>query len=254
MRAFRDFGHALALLTVLPSGTEWTGESDGAVAGWFPAVGLLVGGLVFAGVQLVRLAGWDGRASLVVAVLIVAAYALLTRLLHWDGFADVADGWWGGATPAERLAIMRDSRIGAFGAVAVALAAALQVSAVQSIILADADLALILVPAVARLSASSAAWFGAPARTDGLGATVTHRPSPMSLVPAAFVELALLAGGYVAFGWHGVAFVLGGEAVALAIPHPIARRFGGVTGDTMGAGVLLSECLLFAAAAFVWGG
>jgi adenosylcobinamide-GDP ribazoletransferase len=247
VKSLRDFGNALSLLTVLPSDAEWT-EDTGGVAGWFPAVGLLVGGLVFLGVQLLRLIGWDGRASLV-----VAAYALLTRLLHWDGLADVADGWWGGSTAAERLAIMRDSRIGAFGAAAIGLALAVQLAAVQSVLVSGADVVLIIAPAISRLSASSAAWFGTPARTGGLGASVSHTPSPASLIPSALVEIALLTGGFVAFGWPGVAFVVAGEAVAFVVPHLMSRRFGGVTGDTMGASVLVTESLLLAAAAFIWG-
>jgi adenosylcobinamide-GDP ribazoletransferase len=237
---------AVSLLTVIPTGVVPGGERAGGVAAWFPAVGL---GLGVIGYGLARVAGRLGgqaQAPYVVAAVIVAVWALCTRGLHWDGVADVADGSWGSEDQARRLDIMADSAVGAFGATAIALVALLEVSAIGSILQHPHTLPLLTVPIVARLSATAAAWFGTPARPGGLGRSVMGRPTAGGVAVAAIPLVFAFALTVWVLGMAGGVLIGAGLVLALAVPHLLARRFGGVTGDVMGASVLLTEALLFA--------
>jgi adenosylcobinamide-GDP ribazoletransferase len=89
-------------------------EDLGASMTWFPAVGLIVGGLLAGAMSLLEMALPRTVSDGMVVVLLI----ILTRGLHLDGLSDTVDGWGGGRTAAQRLAIMRDSRIGAMGAMA----------------------------------------------------------------------------------------------------------------------------------------
>jgi adenosylcobinamide-GDP ribazoletransferase len=183
---------------------------------------------------------------------IVAAWALSTRLLHWDGLADVADGFWGSHDRARRLEIMSDSHTGAFGATAITLVALIEVSAIATVISAPHEVPLLFVPVFARASATAAAWFGKPARPGGLGRSVMGRPTLPSVVVACLTVGAAALLCEFTFRWEGVVIALLGIVLALSIPHLLSRRFGGVTGDVMGASVLLTETLLLIA--FALGG
>lgn len=218
------------------------------VAGWMPAVGLAMGGLTAGLVGLVP-PDYLARHALVLATIVVVLQAFATRLLHWDGLADVADAWWGGSSIARRLEIMKDSATGAFGVTAVALVAILQVTALSELLSGRPAATLVIVPALARFAATFAAWLGKPARPDGLGRSVMGPPEPFSAV-AAFATLA--ACGALAWGMNGVGggmLVAAGLFVALVVPHLTAGRMGGVTGDVMGASVVVSETMLYVVAA-----
>ncbi len=117
-RAIRDLRTATAFMTRLPVGAPEGG--DLAAACWaFPVAGLLIGAI--AGGLLA--AAWTfGAPPLVAALLALAAMAALTGALHEDGLADTADGL-GGGSPERKLEIMRDSRVGAFGVLALVFAA-----------------------------------------------------------------------------------------------------------------------------------
>ena len=125
---------AVRLLTILPfPGREASRFAD--CHPWMPVVGGLLGGLL---ILVGRSADWatDGWHSMV-AVVIVAASAILTRGFHLDGFSDCADGFGGGFTRERRLEIMKDSRVGAFGAIALTLLLIGKVLALQRIVALD---------------------------------------------------------------------------------------------------------------------
>ena len=264
----RDVTLALTLLTVAPLRTRFQPESRPDVAGWFPLVGALLG--VVAGVivliaeLLVNVgvhteARSDAALSLAwpLAVCILGAWALATRFLHWDGIADTADGIGGGSTTEERLEIMKDSAIGAFGAVAIVFVALAQSAAIATIF-ASGNLALefklaivAVVPVVGRLSATFACWFGVPARPGGLGSSVIGPPRAAGATGTASVlfacGVALLHYG----GVTGVGWLLFGVLAAASVGHVLAGRIGGVTGDVMGASILVTEALVLLAATMV---
>ncbi len=247
----RDAALAVSLLTIVPTRVRWPESGGTQVAGWFPAVGGLLGLLGYGIAKAVEVAPFLRPAPLVLAGLIVLVCALATRLLHFDGLADVADGYWGSHDPERRLEIMSDSHTGAFGAAAVSLFSILLVAAVGSILAAPHEVPLLIVPVFSRFAATAAAWLGKPARTGGLGRSVMGSPSALAVIVAvATLGLATYA-AWLGFQGAGLALSGVGLLLALGVPHVLALRFGGVTGDVMGASVLITEALLFAAYAMV---
>jgi adenosylcobinamide-GDP ribazoletransferase len=216
------------------------------VAGWFPAVGLAVGAVGYAFVKVMEVLPTRHIQPLLIAALVLVIWALVTRMLHFDGLADVADGFWGSHDPVRRLEIMSDSYVGAFGASAIALVVVLEVAALGAIIGAPHELPILLVPGLARFAATAGCWFGTPARDGGLGRSVIARPTVLGALPALAVLVAIAGAFWYGFGATGVGLFMVSVVIALSIPHLLARRFGGVTGDVLGASVLLSEALLFA--------
>jgi adenosylcobinamide-GDP ribazoletransferase len=239
---------AITLLTAvpLPGGTaDAPGRrTAGAALYWAPVVGLMLGAAA-AGVLLACRAGHTG--PLLAAVLAIAALAGLTRGLHLDGLADLADGL-GSRRPAEQaLEIMKRSDIGPFGVVTVVLALLVQVSA-----LARADqtgrgpLAVVAAAVAARLALMLACRRGVPAaRPGGLGAQVAGTVQPV--LGAALVLAAI--GGAVAVGWIYAVAIAAGLAVSLAVTALAVRRLGGITGDVLGAiaETTMAICLLVTA-------
>lgn len=246
---FTDLRLAVSLLTVIPTGARWDGQPRPGVAGWFPVVGLMLGSVMWGVGHLAETTGLAGVIPLIWASLAVGFSALITRMLHFDGIADVADAWWGGHTRERRLEIMSDPATGAFGTTAVALVVTVQVTAVGSI-LTWHQLPLLLIPALARFAATFAAWLGAPARPGGLGRSVMGRPGLSGLIPAAGTAALILLIGWAALEIVGVVYVLFGLVLSLVVPHLISSRMGGVTGDVMGASVMVVETILFVVAAF----
>ncbi|NTU70285.1 MAG: adenosylcobinamide-GDP ribazoletransferase [Coriobacteriia bacterium] len=240
-----DAGIALTLLTSVPLRARWPESGRTHAAGWFPLVGALIGSVGYGIIKLAEYAGALQRAQYAAAAFVIIVWAVMTRLLHWDGLADVADGYWGSEDRERRLEIMSDSSVGAFGAAAVALIVVFEVAGMGSFITRH-QLPVLVVPIIARFAATAAAWLGRPAKGGGLGRSVMGRPSAVSAIAC----VATLA-GVCALMWPGysvVGMVLVGVGVfyALAIPHVLSLRFGGVTGDVMGASVVLTEALLFA--------
>ncbi|MCE1235154.1 MAG: adenosylcobinamide-GDP ribazoletransferase [Hyphomicrobiales bacterium] len=186
--------------------------------------------------------------SLVVATLVVIAATLTTGAFHEDGLADVADAFAGGATVARRLEIMKDSRVGAFGAVALAAQFVLRVALLADLLdrfEAGVGLLVLAVAPLARVGAVGLMTALPPARADGL-ARAAGRPEPAALVLAGLVATAIFAAlAGLVVGPHEAAFALGLGLAALAALAGLAHRaIGGVTGDVVGAGALVAEMAL----------
>jgi len=243
----RDAGLALSLLTVVPTPARFPEQGGTQAAAWFAWVGLAVGAVGYAMAKGAEFLNVADKAPMMVAASIVAVWALGTRMLHWDGLADVADGFWGSHEPARRLEIMSDSHTGAFGATAVALTALVEVAAVAAVIAAPHQSPVLVAPVFARFAATAAAWFGSPARPGGLGRSVTGRPSPLALLVSALALAIALWFLWLTLAVTGIAIGVFGIVCALAVPHLLSMRFGGVTGDVMGASVLITEVLVFVA-------
>jgi len=240
-----DLAVAIAFYTRLP--LRRTTPVDGAAiarAAWCaPLIGALVG--VVAG-----LAYWAAyRLNLpqfVCATLAIAAALALTGCLHEDGLADTADGF-GGATREESLAIMRDGRIGVFGACALIVALTLRVGALADLPNpALAAWALIATHAAARASLPPFMRLVAPARPDGLSAAA-GAPALEQAWTSALIGLAIL---WIALGTKNMLIallllVVGGAVVAWLAN----RKLGGQTGDVLGALEQVGECLVLLVAA-----
>jgi adenosylcobinamide-GDP ribazoletransferase len=211
---------------------------------WSPVIGLLLGAAA-AGVLLACRAGHSG--PLLAAVLAIALLAALTRGLHLDGLADLADGL-GSRQPAGRaLEIMKQSDIGPFGVATIVLTVLIQVSALaRAEQIGRGPVAVVAAAVTARLAMTLACRRTVPsARPDGLGALVAGTVHP--LFGGILVLAALAAAG--AFGWIYPAAMAIALAVSLALTSLAKRRLGGITGDVLGAiaEVAAAACLLVAA-------
>jgi adenosylcobinamide-GDP ribazoletransferase len=181
------------------------------------------------------------------ATLAVAVMATTTGALHEDGLADLADGLGGGTDRAKILAIMRDSRIGSYGALVLFLALALRVGALATLLdrtgLAAAT-ALVLAAALSRVAALLPMMLLPAARRDGLAASV-GRPGRLALGTAAATALFLAALALpLGLGAASViAMVLLSGLAALAVTGLAAQRLGGQTGDVIGACQQAAEIL-----------
>ncbi|GJD97148.1 adenosylcobinamide-GDP ribazoletransferase [Methylobacterium iners] len=189
---------------------------------------------------LVLIGAWSlGLGPFLAATLAVAAGILATGALHEDGLADVADGFWGGATRERRLEIMRDSRIGSYGGVALVLILALRIGALATLldrIGAGAALALVLAAILSRLAGLAPLVLLAPARPDGAAAAV-GAPEPGTIAVAGTVSLTLaLLAWAMGLPAPGVVLMLVLAAVtALALTALGRAKIGGHTGDLVGA-------------------
>ena len=227
---------ALMLLTRLP--VRGTPARPAARAAWaWPLVGAGIGAamaaVLWAGTAL-------GLAPGLAAALALAASAALTGALHEDGLADVADGVWGGRTPERRLEIMRDSRLGTYGALALTLSVLARWSLLAAAAQGEAWLAPV---AAAALSRAAMAWVlcAPPARADGLGrgAGVPSRGTVAAATALGALPL-VAAPGAALPALAGAALVTAG-LVALA-----RAKVGGQTGDVCGAAQQLSEIAILA--------
>jgi adenosylcobinamide-GDP ribazoletransferase len=241
----------MTLLTAIPlngrrgRGTAVSRRAAGAAMAWAPVVGLLLGAAAATALELA--ARWGRTGPLLAAVLAVTALALLTRGLHLDGLADLADGL-GSRRPADQaLAIMKRSDIGPFGVVTLVLTLGIQVAALaQAQALGRGAPAVITAVVAGRLALTWACRRGVPAaRGSGLGALVAGTVHPV--IPAVLTAAALSAAA--AFRPIFAIALAAGLAASLAVTALAVRRLGGITGDVLGALAELTAavCLLVTA-------
>lgn len=246
---------AVGTLSVLPVASPRRVESAtwGRAMLLAPVVGAVLGVIAWAlGAGVNELAG-----SLLAAVVVVGADAALTRGLHLDGLADVADGL-GSRLPAERArAVMKQSDVGPFGVVTIVLVLLLQVAALQQVFAVSTmggSAALVVgAAAVSRAVITISCRRGIPASGDGLGSAV------VGSVPVAAVSLAAIT--------TGLAVIIAGAATGAWLPASVAvvaalvaaelwrrhcvRRFDGVTGDVLGSVQQLAATVFLLAAALL---
>jgi adenosylcobinamide-GDP ribazoletransferase len=217
---------AVQNLTRLPVGNV---PFEPAVLGrgtaWFPAVGLLLGGLFFGAYYVAGLV----FPPLVVAALLVAAGLLLTGGMHVDGFIDTVDGL-GGRDAARRLAIMRDSRVGAFGVMGGITLLLLRFSLLAS--LNGAWPLLLLAPVVSRWGMVWAIFLFPYARPQGQGRIYKDYTTWREAVAATVLTLGI---AFLVGEWAGLYLALAAFVLVLLMGAFFKRRLGGLTGDTYGA-------------------
>lgn len=240
---FGDVALAVALLTRLPVPVpEAVARGRGAGAAWaYPLAGvpvaLAAGGLALGLMAL-------GVPAAIAAGMALTVQVVLTGAMHEDGLADSADGLWGGWTRERRLEIMKDSRIGSYGVLALVLAIGLRWSALTA--LGTALLGPLLAAALISRAAMTVVMAALPhARADGLSHSV-GRPGKAT----AAVAVALAIGISLALPGHGVPAMLSVTAVATLGCIALARaRIGGQTGDILGATQQVTEIAALIAAA-----
>ncbi|HSB43192.1 MAG TPA: adenosylcobinamide-GDP ribazoletransferase [Methylomirabilota bacterium] len=237
---------ALRFLTVIPiPGREAAGPGAlGRAAWWFPVVGLILGAGLALAARVVE-ALWPPLAG---AAVLVATWKIATGGIHLDGLADSLDGL-AGRDAAGRVAVMRDSRLGVFGAAGLALLLLLGVTALAGLTASLRLRVLVLAPTIGRVAPLLAgAWLPPATPGRGLGAAFAAGLSRRAGIAHALAAIALAA--WLLGAW-GAGLAVGAWAAALLAAAFLARRLGGVTGDVLGAVVELAELgmLLGAAAA-----
>ena len=259
MHQLRLFFTALQFYTRLPI-PAWVGfepEWLQHASRYFPLIGIIVAaaaGAVYAASAML----WPAP---VAAVLSTAAGIYLTGAFHEDGFADTCDGFGGGTTRERVMEIMKDSRIGAYGALGMALIIGLKCTLLAQFDPDAALAALFIAHPLSRLAAVSLIWKLAYARDEGKAKPMAQHMSGAELLIAgacAALPLALIgAAGYV--NWFALgASIVAATATALWMGAKFVRRIGGYTGDCLGAVQQTSEiaiylCLLAAAGQGAWG-
>ncbi|HOV85148.1 MAG TPA: adenosylcobinamide-GDP ribazoletransferase [Syntrophobacteraceae bacterium] len=244
-----DFVTALSFLTLLhvPSmtGREPTPVSLARSFSFFPLVGFLLGGGSWGLALLLA----RTTPPFLLACILTLYSVLVTRAFHMDGLADFWDGLGGGYNPDRRLEIMKDSRTGAFGAVALSLAVALKIAALHALLTHRLGSPLLIVPAFSRLAMVLTAYKTPYARKEGgLGKPFLEHMSARELRIALGICLLLSAVVNPFFTLLCAATVL---VFSRVMKRGCRKWFGGVTGDVLGAVNEMTEILLYALGAMV---
>jgi len=236
--ALAELHLAVMLLTRLPAGRMAEAPAIGAAVWAFPLAGALVGGIA-AAVLATALA--LGVAPALAAGLALSASVLATGGLHEDGLADCADGFGGGRDRARKLEIMRDSRIGSYGGLALILSLGLRWQALA--ILAGeqpafAPAALIALAMSSRAGLGFALLWLPAARSDGMGKSAAGTSFARAVLGLGLAGL-------------GLGLLVGPQAAALVLAVQIGvqvtftrialRQIGGQSGDVLGAMQQLAE-------------
>ena len=226
---------AFMLLTRLPAGSVEEYAPKLAAAKWaFPLAGLAVGGSL-AGVYIAM--NSLGLPAGLAAILALSAGVMMTGGLHEDGLADCADGFGGGQTKDQKLAIMRDSRVGSYGVLALVLVIATRIMALAALPATAQSLVLLITLAmVSRLMMVVYLNWAPSARAEGLGHQA-EKGGGLSLVVAASlcVPALLYSGGFILFGLAALC------GTTIVVGWAANRHIGGQTGDVCGAVQILSE-------------
>ena len=226
----RRFLGAVQFLTVVPIRSETA--QPGKCAVFYPLVGALIG--ASAGLVDLLLSHFLPRQFSALAA--VGCLALITGCLHEDGVADVADAVRAHRTPERMREILKDSRVGSFGAAAIVFSVALRWQALAAVTL-NPVLALALAGAVSRSAIVALAWWGKPLST-GLAADFRAQ------LRAWPVSVALATGTAAAFGggvWHGLAILVANGVLVAGARGYFHSRLGGINGDCLGAACHASE-------------
>jgi len=248
--ALRGVRAAFAFLTAIPVGgfpysaREWRWASA-----HFPLIGACLGASL--------LAVWWGGTRLgphVAAVLVAIFAVLLTGAIHEDALADTADALGGGSTRERIFEILKDSRIGAYGALAILLIVLLRVALYASLL----PLRPALLVAVTALSRAPCVWLMAkldyvtPENVARNSAIAAATPIQASVATAWSGALLALLAALDAIAW-GQALAMAGAAAAVGLlaAWRYRARVGGVTGDLLGATVPIGECAMLLAAGLV---
>lgn len=243
---------ALNWLSIIPirGATTFDRITGTRVMASLPVVGVVFGVLTAVLLGVLSALGVPEMASLLTAVLVVIMWELLNRMMHLDGLADVADALGSYAPPERARDILADPHTGLMGFSAVVFSLLLQITAVASVVDAQAGWLICFIPPLSRLGGQVIARVGrTPLSTTGFGAMV------VGTVRLWWVAAWLIALGAAAVGvavWSGDTTLVWIVPVASVIACVISewagrhfsRRFNGVNGDCIGAGIHLSAAVI----------
>lgn len=220
---------ALRFLTALPLPPRLpTAQELAAAPGYFPVVGLTLGLMLAAADGLLRLV----LPSSVVSALLLVVLLGLTGGLHLDGLADTCDGFFANATPARRLEIMRDSRVGGYGVAGVASLLLVQYAALSALPTEQRAASLTLMGALSRWAMSFALLAFPYAHQEGMGAPFREGPKGQAVLGATVSTLLVCVA---LAGAMGVLLLATLWAATWLVAKVLLTRLPGLTGDTYGA-------------------
>ena len=236
---------AIRFLTILP--VRGGDTSPGRAAAFFPLVGAMLGA-AGAGIYLLTAAAFPIS---IAALATVAFWIVISGVLHEDGLADVADAVRAGRSRERILSILKDSRIGTYGAVAILLSVLARWQALEFLAAPSTVVTLIASQAVPRAAIVAMAWCSRPAGS-GLGFELASTLSTPSAV-AAMAQGAVFA---LLCGWRpGLAMIAGSVLIVQASRAWFYLRIGGVNGDCFGFTEQLLEIfilIMFACRSCAW--
>jgi adenosylcobinamide-GDP ribazoletransferase len=229
---------AFRFLTVipLPVRREITPEDIGGSIVYFPVVGLIIGLVLFAFWWMLDFLAWP-----LSTVLLITAMILINGALHLDGFIDTCDGLAGNKPVEERLRIMKDSRVGAFGVIGAVLVILVKYVGLDSLAMEKVfGSALILMPVIARWAMVYAIVAFPYARPEGLGTILKQYATWEKFIVATFIPVALVIGlgawlKIPFFYLVGPAVLAGVWLVTVVWARYLKKKLGGLTGDSYGA-------------------
>jgi adenosylcobinamide-GDP ribazoletransferase len=246
-----DFLAAIQFLTRVPVPTpSYTPDSLARSVKFFPVVGLLVG----AAAALLQLLLAPHLQRIVVAFLVLTFLLLTTGFIHEDGLADAADGFGGGSNREKILSIMRDSRIGSYGAAALTLSLVGRILLLYSLPLTLVPQYLIATRVLGQWTTLLLSYYLSPARaqiedgTDGQGARIARLTSRASLIGGTIFSFAIVIGLLRA---RAVSAIGAAIIVTLASGLYFQKRIGGVTGDCFGAANQVTEIVVYLCGAWI---
>lgn len=232
------FWIALQFLTVLPIELKTipTAQQNGQAILFYPLVGLIIGGILFIFTCLLA-----KIPIVLLASIILTLWIWLTGGLHLDGLADTADAWVGGFGDKQRtLQIMKDPSCGPIGVLSLVIICLLKFVLIYVLIEQHQTLFLILVPIVGRVVPSILFLTTSYVREKGLGRSLTdHLPKITSWIITGFVLLLPLY-----WELQGLIAIIGFLSSLVYLRHLFIKRIGGITGDTVGAAIEISETVL----------
>jgi len=239
-RLFDDVLAAFQFLTRLPvAPKQFRSDSDARAMTFFPVVGLAIG---FLGSLLNHLLV-PHLNRILSALAVLTFFVLATNALHEDGLADAVDGLGGGWSREQALTIMRDSRIGSFGALAIALSLLARLLLLSSLPLQRFTAYLVSAHVLCRWTALPLSFFLPSARgSEGLGAQVARKVSSLSLVVGTGTGFGFVAFALRAESWLPIAIA---SAITLVSGWYFWRRLGGMTGDCFGAANQVAEIAVY---------
>jgi adenosylcobinamide-GDP ribazoletransferase len=212
---------------------------------WFPVVGLLIGGILYACAVAPGLVGAEVWPQAIAALLLVFG-VLLTRAIHLDGLADWADGFGGRGDKEKILAIMKDPHVGSFGVIALVAVLLLQWVALVRIVENGLEPVIVAACLLSRTMQVELAASHPYARTgEGTAAPFVNGSAWWHRLVAHVIGIAMVIA--LIGPLKGVALFAGGLIITVGFGWWCRKRVGGITGDCIGAGsVIVETAVLFA--------
>ena len=231
-----DIRVAFAFLTRIPV-KHGEGLSIARSARWFPLVGWVIGGAT----ALVFISLHQIVPALPAAAIAILVSTLITGGFHHDGLADTFDGLVGGWTPADRLRILKDSRHGTYGVLALVLQVLVQVSLLSTLAPAYGALALVTAHTLGRLAPIYFMLAPAAPLHEGMGATYVREVKRRDIFLSTLLTITLLVG---LISIHLLILSVIVFLVGLIFLNYVKKRIGGVVGDVLGASEQIAETVI----------